>query len=75
MKASPKQVIILDLATQLEIIIKRGAFYSYGDIASDRDAKNAKEFLKQNAYLANEIELAVRERSVGGEIPLRSRFR
>jgi recombination protein RecA len=61
---------ILDLATQLEIIIKRGAFYSYGDIRLGQGRENAKEFLKQNADLANEIELAVRERSLGGEIPL-----
>jgi recombination protein RecA len=61
---------ILDLATQLEIIIKRGAFYSYGDIRLGQGRENAKEFLKQNADLANEIELAVRERSLGGEISL-----
>ena len=59
---------IIDLGAQLEIITKRGAFYSYGDIRLGQGRENAKEFLRQNIDLSNEIELAVRERSVGGEL-------
>jgi recombination protein RecA len=59
---------IIDLGTQLEIITKRGAFYSYGDIRLGQGRENAKEFLRQNDDLRNEIEMAVRERSVGGEL-------
>src|SRR5512135_519016 len=61
---------IIDLATQLEIITKRGAFISYGDIRLGQGRENAKEFLRQNLELANEIELAIRQRAMGGEIPL-----
>ncbi|MBA4421190.1 MAG: recombinase RecA [Anaerolinea sp.] len=61
---------IIDLATQLEIIQKRGAFFSYGDIRLGQGRENAKEFLGQNKELANEIELAVRERALGGDLPL-----
>jgi recombination protein RecA len=61
---------IIDLATQLEIITKRGAFFSFGDIRLGQGRENAKEFLRQNRDLANEIELAVRQRAMGGEIPL-----
>jgi len=61
---------IIDLATQLEIIQKRGAFFSYGDIRLGQGRENAKEFLRQNADLAHEIELAIRQRAVGGEVPL-----
>lgn len=61
---------IIDLATQLEIITKRGAFFSYGDIRLGQGRENAKEFLRQNGDLANEIELAVRQRAMGGELPL-----
>jgi recombination protein RecA len=61
---------IIDLATQLEIITKRGAFFSFGDIKLGQGRENAKEFLRQNVSLANEIELAVRQRAMGGEIPL-----
>lgn len=61
---------IIDLGTQLEIILKRGAFYSYGDVRLGQGRENAKEFLRQNPTIANEIELAIRERAAGGEIPL-----
>jgi recombination protein RecA len=57
---------ILDLGTQLEIITKRGAFYSYGDIRLGQGRENAKEFLKQNHDLANEIEMAIREQAMQG---------
>jgi recombination protein RecA len=61
---------IIDLATQLEIIQKRGAFFSYGDIRLGQGRENAKEFLRQNVNLANEIELAIRQRAMGGDVPL-----
>ncbi len=61
---------IIDLATQLEIVTKRGAFFSYGDVRLGQGRENAKEFLRQNKDMANEIETAVRQRASGGEIPL-----
>ena len=61
---------IIDLATNLEIIAKRGAFFSYGDIRLGQGRENAKEFLHQNVDLCAEIELAVRERALGGDLPL-----
>jgi recombination protein RecA len=57
---------IIDLATQLEIVQKRGAFFSYGDIRLGQGRENAKEFLRQNPELSNEIEAAVRQRASGG---------
>ena len=57
---------IIDLATQLEIIAKRGAFFSYGDIRLAQGRENAKEFLHQNPEIADEIEKAVRQQAVGG---------
>ncbi len=61
---------IIDLATQLEIITKRGAFFSYGDVRLGQGRENAKDFLQQNTELAQEIELAVRQRAMGGDLPL-----
>lgn len=61
---------IIDLATQLEIVQKRGAFFSYGDIRLGQGRENAKEFLSQNQELCNEIDMAVRERALGGDLPL-----
>ncbi len=57
---------ILDLGTQLEIITKRGAFYSYGDIRLGQGRENAKEYLRQNQDLASEIETAIREQAMQG---------
>jgi recombination protein RecA len=61
---------IIDLATQLEIVTKRGAFFSYGDIRLGQGRENAKEFLRQNPEICNEIDLAVRARAMSGEMPL-----
>jgi len=61
---------IIDLATSLEIVAKRGAFFSYGDIRLGQGRENAKEFLRQNPEICNEIDLAVRQMAVGGELPL-----
>ncbi len=61
---------IIDLATQLEIITKRGAFFSYGDIRLGQGRENAKEFLQQNVELSQEIDAAVRQRAMGGDVPL-----
>jgi len=57
---------ILDLGTQLEIITKRGAFYSYGDIRLGQGRENAKEFLRQNTDLLDEIDSAIREHAMQG---------
>lgn len=55
---------ILDLASELDIVTKSGAWYSYGDIRLGQGRDNAREFLRENSDLANEIELLVR-RAVG----------
>ncbi len=61
---------IIDLATQFEIVNKRGAFFSYGDIRLGQGRENAKDYLRQNLDLAKEIETAVRQRASGGELPM-----
>ena len=61
---------ILDLATELDIIQKRGSFYSYGDLRLAQGRENAKDFLRENPDLAEEIEIAVRNHAIGGGIPL-----
>ncbi len=61
---------LLDLATKLEIIQKRGAFFSYGDIRIGQGRENSKEFLRQNADLTFEIETVIRQKALGGELVL-----
>ena len=60
---------ILDLGASLDVIAKRGAFYSYGDMRLGQGRENAKEFLKQNPELSDEIETAVREQALGAILP------
>jgi recombination protein RecA len=60
---------VLDLATGMEIIQKRGSFYSYGDLRLGQGRENAKDYLRGNAILAAEIEAAVRQQASSGEIP------
>jgi recombination protein RecA len=61
---------LLDLATQLDIITKRGSFFSYGDLRLGQGRENAKDYLRLNPALADEIELAVRHQAMSGEILL-----
>jgi len=61
---------LLDLATQLEIITKRGSFFSYGDMRLGQGRENAKDYLRQNPELAEEIEMAVRHQVMSGDVPL-----
>jgi recombination protein RecA len=61
---------VLDLATSLDIVTKRGSFYSYGDIRLGQGRENAKDFLKQNADLMEEVELAVRQQSQAGTVAI-----
>jgi len=61
---------VIDLATSLEIVTKRGAFFSYGDIRLGQGRENSKEFLRQNQEISLEIEEAVRQRAMGGDVPL-----
>jgi recombination protein RecA len=59
---------VLDLSTQLEIVQKRGAFFSYGDLRLGQGRENAKEFLRQNPDVMAEIESVIRQRALGGEL-------
>jgi len=61
---------LIDLGAQLEIITKRGSFYNYGDVRLGQGRENAKEFLRVNPDLADEIELAIRQQSMTGAVPL-----
>ena len=61
---------LIDLATQLGIVDKRGAFFSYGETRLGQGRENSKEFLRQNPAVADEIEIIIRQRATGGEMAL-----
>lgn len=56
-----KEGNILDVGADLGIVNKSGAWYSYGDLRLGQGRENAREFLKQNLELTQEIEFKVRE--------------
>jgi recombination protein RecA len=58
---------LLDLATQLDIITKRGSFFSYGDLRLGQGRENSKDFLRQNPELVAEIDQAVRQQAMSGD--------
>ncbi len=58
---------LLDLATAMEIVTKRGSFFNYGELRLGQGRENAKDYLKAHNELAAEIDLAVRERASSGE--------
>jgi recombination protein RecA len=51
---------ILDMATELGVVEKRGAFFRYKDDMIGQGRENAKQFLRENTTLATEIENIVR---------------
>ncbi len=51
---------IVDIGTDLEIINKSGAWYSYNDNRLGQGRENVKEFLKENPDIANQIEAEIR---------------
>jgi len=54
---------VLDIAVEMAIVEKRGAFYSYGDVRLGQGRENAKQFLRDTPDLAREIENKVRQAS------------
>jgi recombination protein RecA len=61
---------LIDIGTNLEIITKRGAFFSYNETRLGQGREQAKNFLKQNNRFAEEIELAIRAQQAATGTPL-----
>jgi recombination protein RecA len=60
---------ILDLATEMNIVDKRGSFFNFGEIRLGQGRENAKQFLRDNPDLSLEIENHVRAASASGAMP------
>lgn len=60
---------LLDLSVELDIVDKRGSYYSYGEVRLGQGRENSKEFLRENPELADEIELAIRQQALEGMLP------
>ncbi len=52
---------LIDLGIKAGVVEKSGAWFSYGDRRIGQGRENAKQFLRDNPEMADEIELAVRK--------------
>jgi recombination protein RecA len=57
---------IVDMGTDLDIITKSGAWYSYGEHRLGQGRENVKDFFKDNPAVADEIEKKIRESLLTG---------
>lgn len=53
---------LVDMAVSFEIIKKSGAWFSYGESRIAQGRENAKQYLRDNPEIANEIEAKIREK-------------
>ncbi len=60
---------LLDLGTNMGLIDKRGAFYSYNDLRLGQGRENAKDFLEASPTVAQEIEKAIRSAAALAPVP------
>ena len=60
---------IIDLGVELELITKSGAWYSYGDVRLGQGKEKAKEYLKDNPELLQEIENKIRAMTIKQAAP------
>lgn len=56
-----KEGDVLDLAANLNIINKSGAWYAYNESKIGQGRENAKKYLKENPQILEEVDLKVRE--------------
>lgn len=54
---------IIDIGTEMDIVNKSGAWYSYNNERLGQGRENAKQFLKDNPQIAVEIEQKIRDNS------------
>ncbi len=53
--------LLLDLGSELDLVQKSGAWYSYGELRLGQGKENARQFLIENQDVADELDLLLRE--------------
>jgi recombination protein RecA len=51
---------IIDLGTELGLLTKSGAFFSYGDVRLGQGRENVRQFLREHTEIAQEVEQQIR---------------
>ena len=55
---------LLDLGVELAIVRKSGAFFSFGETRLGQGRENAKDFLRKNVEIRDEIERQIRAQTL-----------
>ncbi len=61
---------LIDLAVELGLVKKMGAFFSYGDLRIGQGRENAKAYLRENPSLADQLEREIRDSSAPAPVPV-----
>jgi recombination protein RecA len=61
---------VLDLGVELELIDKRGSYYSYGEERLGQGREKAKQYLRDHPDMANELESKIRAAAGIGKQPV-----
>ena len=59
---------LIDIGTQLGMITKRGAFFSFQDTRIGQGRENAKQYLKEHPEIADALDAAIREKMLSGPV-------
>lgn len=57
-----KEGELIDLGQSLGFVERSGAWYNYGDVSLGQGRENAKEFLKENPEISEDLERKIREK-------------
>ena len=61
---------LLDLGVELAIVRKSGAFFTFGETRLGQGRENAKEFLRRNPEIRDEIERQIRGQTLAARAPV-----
>lgn len=69
-----KMGCILDCAEMMDVVLKKGSWYSYGDHRLGQGREKALQFLRENPPICDEIEKIVRSTMIEGNGPIVSSY-
>lgn len=64
---------VLDMAVELGLVKKSGAWFSYNDIKLGQGRDNSKDFIQHNPELMKELEDLIKEKAANGEVTMGSK--
>jgi recombination protein RecA len=63
---------LIDIGTQMDLITKRGAFFSYQETRLGQGRENAKQYIKEHPEIAAQLDASIREKAMAGLAALSS---